>query len=175
MANFEWPSVSLVIYQQEINTQANLLGLSGLACLGQQIEWVWGRTNFRSVVTKKVSVMLTSWRETDSLFTCFLGLGVLMFGTGGESGTTGRGMEEETYHTYTSVCDVCTFTCVYTDRGKERMREETSWMLSISFCLSKSNFDILFNTLPKGGTFFFVFLHFGSQSTSSGLIQIYQA
>lgn len=69
--------------------------------------------------------MLTSWRETDSLFTCFLGLGVLMFGTGGESGTTGRGMEEETYYTYTSVCDVCTFTCVYTDRGKERMREET--------------------------------------------------
>lgn len=79
------------------------------------------------------------------------------------------------HHIYTSVCDVCTYTYVYTDRGKDRMREETQWMLSISFCLSKSSFDILFNTLPKGGTFFFVFLHFGSQSASSGLIQIYQA
>lgn len=29
------------------------------------------------------------------------------------------------HHIYTSVCDVRTYTYVYTDRGKDRMREET--------------------------------------------------
>lgn len=60
--------------------------------------------------------MLT-WCETGSLFTCFLGLGVCLVGTGGESGTTGRRKEEKTDHIYTSD--------KYTDRGKKRMREET--------------------------------------------------
>lgn len=118
MASFEWPSMSLVIYQQEINTHANLLGLSGLACLGQQIEWDCGRTNFRNVVTKKVLVMLTSWCETDSLFTCFLGLGVRMFGTGGESGTTGRGKEEETSHIYICVWCMYIYICIHRQRKR---------------------------------------------------------
>lgn len=109
--------------------------------------------------------MLT-WCETASLFNCFLGLVVCLVGTGGESGTTGRGKEEKTDHIHTSD--------IYTDRGKERMREETQWMLSISFCLSENNLDILFSTLPRGRTYFFVFLHFGSQNASSGLIQIHQ-
>lgn len=49
-------------------------------------------------------LVLTSWCETVSFFTCFLGLGVCMFGTGGESGTTGRQKEEETFIMHVCVC-----------------------------------------------------------------------
>lgn len=72
------------------------------------------------LLPKKGLVMLTSWCVTDSLFTCFLGLGVRMLGTGGESGTTGRGKEEEIHHIYTHLCVTCVHMDVYTQTLKKR-------------------------------------------------------
>ncbi len=47
--------------------------------------------------------MLT-WCATGSLFTCFLGLGVCTLGTGGESGTTGRGKKKPMSNIKVFVC-----------------------------------------------------------------------
>lgn len=64
--------------------------------------------------------MLT-WCETGSLFTCFLGLGICLVGTGGESGTTGRGKEEKTDHIHTS--DIYIYINTQTEEKREREKK----------------------------------------------------
>lgn len=89
------------IYQQQLTAHVNLdpTGLSDMALQHVEFEVLGLRQECLEIVSKKASnywcwLMLT-WCETVSLFTCFLGLGVCTLGTGGESGTTGRGKKKQ--------------------------------------------------------------------------------
>jgi len=77
--------------------------------------------------------------------------------------------EEKTDQIHTHI-----YIHTHTQTEEKREKNECDECYQLAFFLSDNNFDILFSTLRRGRAYFFVFLHFGSQNASSGLIQIHQ-